>query len=423
VRVLAKWSALGVVCIAPLCASAEDWPKWRGPRGDNISKEEGLLDALPAQGLKEKWKVDIGRSYSSPVVAGGKLFAMAVSAGGDDTLFCLDPDSGKVHWQKSYKGGWSEIRKYAGVRATPMVVGDKVYTYGGKGDLTSWNVADGAKNWQVNVLKETGASTHEWGEASNPLLVGDILYVQSGVGPGVPVLVGVDAKSGKIVKKSEAVGGPKPGGDEGKERFAQGGGYAHPILAEVGGKQLLLTFASDSIHAIDPEPMKTAWSHKHVTKYDVNASTPVYHDGHLFITSAYGTGSAMLKVTATGAEQVWADKSIQSRFQGAILDGGHLYLNSEGTVMCLSWPDCKTKWKENLRLAAGGSLIRYGGDKLLALSERGKLSLLRATPEKAEKLGEWQALDAREAWSTPLLWQKKLYLKGTTELVCYEFGK
>jgi outer membrane protein assembly factor BamB len=419
VRILAKLSALGVVCIAPLFASAEDWPKWRGPRGDNICTEAGLIEQLPAAGLKELWRAPVGRGYSSPVVVAGKVYLMSLSDDGSDTLACFDAANGQKAWEKSYKGGW--IGGYKGVRATPLVDAGKVYTYGGNGDLACRDAATGEPAWHVNILKETGAKTHEWGEASNPLLLDGILYVQSGIGADVPVLVGVDAKTGRIVKQSEAKGSATGGSP--KQKWAQGGGYAHPIHIDVGGTKLLIAFASDGVYAMDPATLKTAWTHKHITEYDINASTPIYRDGHLFITSAYGTGSAMLKVTATGAQPTWSEKKIQGRYQGGILDGDTLYVQNEGTVVALSWPDMKQRWSQSLRLGHGGSLLRFGGDKMLALSDRGKLILLQATPEAGKALGDFKAVDGTEVWSSPAVSDGRLYVKGVSDLVCYDMKK
>jgi len=73
-----------------------------------------------------------------------------------------------------------------------------------------------------------------------------------------------------------------------------------------------------------------------------------------------------------------------------------------------------------LRLGIGGSLVRFGGDKLLLMSDRGKLSIARATPAGIALLSQADVLDAREVWSTPLLYAGRLYAKGDTEFVCFD---
>src|SRR6185295_5190825 len=96
--------------------------------------------------------------------------------------------------------------------------------------------------------------------------------------------------------------------------------------------------------AFDPKTGKTIWKEPWVTSYDVNATTPVYHDGHLFITSSYGLGCAMFDVTATGATMAWQGKQISSKFQPCILDNGKLYGSSNGLLKCLTWPTPTLVW-------------------------------------------------------------------------------
>jgi len=67
-----------------------------------------------------------------------------------------------------------------------------------------------------------------------------------------------------------------------------------------------------------------------------------------------------------------------------------------------------------------GSIVRFGGDKLLLMSDRGKLSIARATPQSIELLSQADVLDGREIWSTPLLYAGRLYAKGDAEFVCFD---
>ena len=176
---------------------------------------------------------------------------------------------------------------------------------------------------------------------------------------------------------------------------------------------------------MNPDTGKMLWSFPWPTDYQVNATTPIYRDGLLFLSSAYGRGSVMLKLTSSGAERVWENKKAQSRFQSAILDGDRLYLNSEGTIQCLDWKTGELKWADKdreLRLGFGGSMVK-AGDLFILLSERGKLSLARVKDSGLERLSQAKILDGQEIWATPLIYNGKLYAKGTTELVCVAVGK
>lgn len=176
------------------------------------------------------------------------------------------------------------------------------------------------------------------------------------------------------------------------------------------------------MYGIDPKDGRTVWKEPWTTSYDVNAATPVYRDGHLFISSEYGHGCMMLKLDGRSARKLWEKKDIQCKFQPPILDGDHLYANSSGTIKCMSWPDGKMVWEakdRRLDLGAGGSMVRVG-DKLITLSERGKLSLVRVTPEGIKLLDQAQPFDAREVWATPLLYGGRLYAKGGEDFACFD---
>ena len=388
---------------APAAWAAEDWPRWRGPRGDQISRES-LPDQWPDGGPQVLWAADVGVGYSSPIVAGGRVYLFSLNSG-KETLTAFDANSGKIVWNVEGGSGWAS--SYAGTRATPAIDADRIYTYGGTGELTCRNLADGKVRWTLDVLKTTNSKPNTWGLASSPLVTDKAVYVQSG--QGGPIAVAVDKMSGSVLWKSEASGS---------------GGYAHPILIDAGGTPQLIVVGGQAVFAMNPADGRTIWRHPWQTSYDVNASTPIYRDDRLFVSSEYQHGSVQLQVTPTSATPVWENRNIEAKFQGAILDGDYLYANSAGTLVCVKWDDGSLKWRATdakLRLGPGGSLIR-AGDKLLAMSERGKLSLIRATPDKHELIGQADVLDGGEIWSTPVLFGGRLYAKGAEEFVCLDLS-
>jgi outer membrane protein assembly factor BamB len=386
---------------ATLASTAEDWPRWRGPRGDQISRE-ALPDQWPAAGPKQLWAADVGVGYASPIAHAGRVYLFSMN-GRKDSLTAFDANSGKILWTVEGAEGWTS--SYVGTRATPWIDGDRIYTYGGQGDLTCRDLADGKQRWVLNVLAETGSGSLGWGQASSPLVAGNFVYVQSGSGGAVAVAV--DKMSGKVAWKSEATGK---------------GGYAHPILADVAGAQQLIVFAGEAVVGMEPQSGRTLWQYPWRTSYDVNSTTPIYHDGKLFVTSEYNHGCIQLALSPTGATKVWENQNVLGKFPGAVLDNGYIYANSSGTLVCVNWADGSLKWKATdpkMRLGAGGSIVR-AGDKLLTLSERGKMSLVRATPDGVQLLGQAEVVEGKEVWSMPLLYGGRVYAKGGQELVCLE---
>ena len=385
--------------------AAEDWPKWLGPRGDNISKEQ-VATEWPADGPKRLWEAEVGEGHASPVAVGGKIYLFTMD-GDEEVLTCFDANSGQVAW----KQGYVIDRKpdYAGTRATPTVEGARVYTLGQAGELTCRELADGREVWRTNVLRETGARLLTWGCASSPLIVGDKVYVQTG--EGGPIAVAVNKADGKVAWKSE-----------GKTKA----GYASLVHAEVDGKPQIIIFAGRGLAGLDPETGKTIWADDFETMYDVNATTPIFHDGRVLFTAEYATGrAAMYELTGTSAKKVWESKNLKSKFQPVILENGFVYGNDGGNLACIRWDDGKLVWRareKDLRIGSGGSLVRVGGDKLLTVSEKkGRLSLLQATPQGYKLLAQvGEMFDADNIWASPLVYDGKLYCKGKDEFVCLD---
>ncbi len=382
---------------------AEEWPRWRGPRGDGITSET-LPDTWPKEGPKKLWSKSVGIGYSSPVAVNGKIYIFAL-VDGRETLYAFD-ESGKELWKEAYDGGWKG--HIPGTRASPVIENGRIYTYGGTGDLFCRDIATGRQIWHLNIYKETNAKDRtrgDWGTTSNPHFQGDRIYLQGGNGDAFAVCV--DKNTGKPIWKSE------PGV----------GGYAETILIDVKGKPQLAVFAAFGIFGLNPDTGKTLWKYQWTTNYDVNAATPMYKSGQLFISSNYGHGGALFEVSDTSVKKIWENKELKSHFQPPILEGDVLYGNSEGRIKCLKWADGKPTWTAPDQVGNGGSLTRLPDGKLMILSQNGKLILAKATPESYTRLAETQLFDGlNDAWSTPLIYKGKLYAKAGDEFACFDFG-
>ena len=213
-------------------AMAEDWPQWLGPRGDGISHETGLADPWPANGLKTLWSAEVGIGYSSPVAVEGKVYLFA-EVNKTEVLYAFDAASGKEIWKQSSPGGWTG--DHAGTRATPVVEGQFIYTYGGSGDLFCRKLADGKSVWGGSILKAVGGKPIQWGQSSSPLIVGKTIIVQGG--NGGPAAVAYDKATGILAWKSSATNGS----------------YAHPILIKTGKTTQLIVFAGKEILSLNPD--------------------------------------------------------------------------------------------------------------------------------------------------------------------------
>ena len=399
---------LSLLVVLMLCGSAfaEDWPRWRGANFDAIVREDGLAQKWPDE-FKPLWTAQVGPGFSAPVAKDGRLYIFA-GLQNKETLFCFDATTGQEIWRQP--GGSVFAARSPGPRAAPTIDGDRIYTFGGLGDLTARDLKTGEFLWQLNVIKSTDAQNIRWGAASAPLVAGDLVIVQGGVG-NVPLAVAVNTKTGKIHWTSQAKGQST---------------YAAPILIEIDGNKQLIVLAADLLVAMDPQTGKTIWSHPWKTSHDIKAAMPIYRDGLLFLTAGYGHGSLMLKVSPTGVQESWNSRAIMGRFVTPILDNGALYGTDEsGTLCCLDWATGAVKWEaadRGLRLGMGGSYIR-AGDNLIALTDTGTLLLIQATPESCRKISETKLFTGKEIWTSPVVHNGKLYVKGESQLLCLDISE
>lgn len=391
--------AVGVLGLS-IAAGAEEWPRWLGPRADGISLEQGLLDTWPPEGPRVAWRAKVGIGYATPVVAGGRVFLFTLDDG-HEVLTAFDVETGRVAWRESYEGGWD--RSYEGTRATPFIDGGRIYTVGGSGVVAAREVATGALVWRANVLDEAGSTGNlTWGVSSSPLVDGERVYVQAGKGGAVAVAL--DKRTGKVAWTSEARGV---------------GGYAAPLLVDAGRGLQLVVFGGTAVHGMVPATGKRAWELPWRTEYDVNAVMPLHRSGRLFVSSGYNHGGALLKLTPAGATTVWESREAGSKFPPAILAGPVVYVNNEGVITCVDWETGKTRWRSSdrdLRLGSGGSFVRVG-DRLVTLSERGMLSLVKASPTGIQRLSQVKLVSGDRVWASPVLAGGRLFVKGQEELV------
>jgi hypothetical protein len=131
----------------------------------------------------------------------------------------------------------------------------------------------------------------------------------------------------------------------------------------------------------------------------------------------------MIAMNGENGKKEFTLRDIMCKFPSPILEGDVLYANSAGTLKCMSWPEGKLKWAagKDVKLGDGGSIVRCG-DKIIAMSERGQLFLIYATPEGYKVLSQKPLFDYSMVWSTPMIYRGKLYAKGENELVCLDIS-
>ncbi len=316
-------------------AEAADWPQWRGINRDSISEESGW-DPQALNKPEIVWKASVGIGYSSVAVKDKYLYTMG-NENNIDTVYCLDANTGKEVWTYSYPCGPGE---HPGPRATPTVDGNLVFTLSREGHLYCFNAKDGKVRWERNITTDFKVKQPQYGYAGSPVIEGDILLLNTGV-------------SGIALKK-------KPG----KKIWVSkrgAGGYATPVIYDWDKKRCAVIFGQKALYAVVVETGELLWSYRWRTDFDVNAADPVVVGNRVFISSGYGTGSALLEMSKKGSPRlIWKNNTLRSHFPSIIYLDGYLYGNdgqsysSKNMLICLDFETGEQKWASRLGF---GSLI------------------------------------------------------------------
>ncbi len=386
--------------IASTC-SAGDWPQFRGPDRSGISSETNLLAKWPEGGPELLWKYeDLGKGYASVSVANGQIYTTGVEDG-KGYVYAFDLD-GKLNWKQSYGAGWTG--SHAGSRTTPTIDGDRLYIMSGHGKIVCFPTSGGDEIWSVDTAEAFGGKNIRWGISESVLIDGDKVICTPG-GPDASV-VALDKKTGKTLWTSKGV----------SDKSA----YCCPILLELGDNRLLITMLSNSVVCLDIETGKLHWQVEHTGKYEISAVSPVYHNGILHATNAYGKGSVgyALSNDGTTCEKKYEEKVLECHHGGVILLNGNVYGSNSRQWVCLDIASGNVKYKD--KLVGKGSGIYVDGLFYL-YGERGDMALVKATPSGFETISSFEITYGDDKhWGHPVISNGVLYIRHGSTLMAYD---
>jgi hypothetical protein len=371
-----------------------DWPQWRGPRQDGISRERGLLRQWPAEGPPVLWSVPCGEGYSAVAVIKDRLYFMD-QHDGKEWVRCLGTADGQQVWAKSVSEGYEDSFGN-GPRATPTVDGGLVFAQAAAGNVVCLDAGTGTIKWQKDLLAEIGQENIRWGISGSPLVLGDRVWLNPGL-----VL---DKKTGErlLLAVDDAPG------------------YATPVALRLGDTPIVFCFTASGLVGLHAESGKELFRHEWTTDYDCNIATPIVEGNLVFISSGYDTGCALLELFAKRGEvtarEVYRNREMRNHFASCILHERHLYGFDEGMFTCLEMQSGKQMWRE--RGWDKGALVMADG-MLIVLGEHGRLSLVRPNPERLEVVSDVDALSGR-CWTMPVVSGGRLYVRNESVMKCLD---
>jgi outer membrane protein assembly factor BamB len=398
---------------AGFAAPDTDWCQWRGSKRDGISPDTGLLKSWPSDGPPLLWKATgLGTGFSSLSVCGDRIYTMG-EANGAFNLLSLSAADGKIQWTVKVAdvpakraGGEGD---FPGPRATPATDGKLVITLGPYGDLVCVQADSGKELWRKSFRKDFGGKMmSDWMYSESPLLDGDNLICTPGSPKGT--VIALKKSTGELLWQSADLTDPAA--------------YASLVPAEIGGKRQYLILTAAHVAGIEASSGVVLWKADRPGKVAV-IPDPVYKDGTLFVTSAYGVGCTgfSVSVSAEGikAEEIYADKKLQNHHGGALLVGDHVYFLDEAKMKCVELKTGKLAWEDK---SVGKGSIAYADGHFVVRSEKkpGTVALVEASPAGYKETGRFNPPDASKdkIWSHPVIIGGRLYLRDQDVLLCYD---
>src|SRR5687768_14175415 len=404
---------------AGTAASSTDWPQWRGPGRDGVSREAGMLNQWPAGGPRLLWPVtDIGDGYSTPTVVGNRIYLMSNRGMANEFVQALSTKDGKPVWttRVGNVGNPNQNPPYAKARSTPTVDGDLVYALGSDADLACLEAKSGKIRWQKNIRKEFGGQPGEWACADSPLVDGDLVVVTPGGAEAT--MAALNKRTGATVWKSAI-----PGGEP--------AGYASAVVAQGGGRRQYVQLLSKGLVGVDAKTGQFLWRYKDAAKGPAQYFTPVARGEHVYC-GALGVGGALVRLKPDGAgvaaEQVYFTRGLPNGIGGAVLVGDTLYGTEVGQgLLAVEMTTGKVMWKKD---DFGWASVASADGHLYAHLANGDFAMVEATPAGFREKGRFTPPNqpkkkqagqfAEMSFAYPVVSNGRLYIRDLGTLWAYD---
>lgn len=403
IALLAMLASLGTLLVRT--SAAGDWPQWRGPARDGVAPGVALPGKLPAQ-LQKLWEVEVGEGHSGHVVAGDKVVVLS-RQGNDEVVQCLNLADGKTLWRDSYPAPYEPrgaARSHGkGPFSTPTIADGKVYAFGIRGVLTCYDLASGKVLWRKDYTKQLKSPYPMWGAANSPLVTGKMCILSVG-SKGESAFVAFEKDTGNEIWKQQI----------------DGAAYSSPVVAKLAGKERVVLLLEHNLVGVELATGKLLWKVPFVVRYQMNIITPVVEQD-MVIVSGSRQPAIGVKVSTEGAKVVWKNEAESMFMSSPVLKDGYLYGLSDkgrGTLVCLDAATGKTKWSSPGGQGRYASLA-FAGDKLLVLTTRGELVLVKASPDAYTELSRCR-VTSRPVWSHIALTERNILVKDNSHLLCFK---
>ncbi len=391
---------------------AADWPQFRGPARDGISRETGLLRQWPASGPRVLWTTPVGQGYAGAAIVAGRVYHHDY----DETtsewgVYCRSLATGKPIWK------FSESRRirpnHAITRTVPAADARFVCSIDPKCGLHCFDARTGKRLWNKDLAAAYKTPIPPWYNGQCPLIEPGRFIVATG---GDAIMVALDKATGKEIWRAP---------NTIKLQYS----HASVMPATLGGVKQYLYSTLDGLLGVDASSGKLLWTYNR--KFNVAAPvSPLAVDGErVFATGPYDAGSVMIRVRNTGggfkAEPVFDMQANEwnSEVHTPIVYRGHMFAvgkKKRGLFTCLSL-DGRTVWDSEGKSAFElGSFLLADGMFFVLEGKTGMLRLIEAGTAGYREYAKAQVLNGQDVWGPMAISDGKLVLRDLTKMVCID---
>jgi outer membrane protein assembly factor BamB len=409
-----------LVLLTPILAAETPttWPQWRGPTRDcKVIGGPAWPEKLQAENLTKLWSVELGPGYPGPIVAEDRVFVAETKDRKFEVVRALDRKTGKQLWETQWEGAMTvpffAWANGSWIRSTPAYDGESLYVAGMRDVLYCLDAKTGKVTWKVDFRERFKTPLPDFGCVCSPLLEGDALYMQAGGS-----FVKLNKKTGETIWRTLEDGGGM-----------YGSAFSSPTLATIQSKPQVLVQTRKQLTGVDPKDGKVLWSQEIPAFRGMNILTPMTFGDAVF-TSAHTARSYLYEITrgdeGMKTKEAWTTKD-QAYMTSPVIIDGHAYLLKRGRtdkrqpMICIDLLKGETKWTSEQDFGEYCSMA-VQGDRILALDNNGKLSLIKASPAKFELLGQAKVSE-EQTWGHIAVCGDEIFVRELNGIVAYRWKK
>jgi outer membrane protein assembly factor BamB len=413
-RVVWKWQARsgrnpGALNIVASSSGTNALPPQIADSGYLGTNRNGVVEGMKlgrewsTRSPQQLWRQPIGLGWSSFCISGGRAFTQE-QRGEDELVVCYELTTGHVLWAHTNRVRFSESLSSDGPRATPTLVGGRIYAAGATGILDCLDAATGELFWSRDVLKENSLPNLPFGKSTSPLIYDELVVVSGGM-TNNSTLLAYHIKDGS------------PAWRAGTDKAS----FSSPVLATLAGKRQIVSVNASSASGHDPATGTTLWNYVWPGEWPKCAQPIILEPDRIFLSASFNAGCMVLQVNAgpdgkLSVTEKWKNRNMKSEFSNIVTRDGLAYGLDDGILACIDLATGERKWKDG-RYGHGQVLLI--NDLLLVQTESGPVALVEANPACFREVAQIPALNSK-TWNVPAVGGGCLLVRNDVEAACYK---